>query len=553
MKLRSILEPGSTLWAIQRMQWKAIGIKEKDFYKPKIAVVNSSSSLSVCYIHLDSVSKKVQRAIKLAGGLPFEIRTTAPSDAITSVGKNARYILPSRDLVVNDIEVMVEGALLDGMVCLSSCDKTTPAHLMAAARLNVPTIVLPCGYQLGGELNGKDIDWQDVYEGVGAFKKGILPLRELKRMADVAICPPGVCPGLGTANSMHMVSEALGMSLPGSSPIRAGSEKLDYYAEMAGKQIIKLIKKNVCPRDIITPASIENAVRLVLAIGGSVNVVRHLAAIASEAELDIDVVSTFERLAEETCLITSVRPNGKHRIEDLERAGGTLAVLKQLSSKLNKQVLTVAGTTLEKILSDVNYIDREIIRPIDNPFKQTSGLLIIRGNLAPEGAIVKISGVPEKLMLFEGPSKVFEDEEEAFAHIKELNAGDVIVLRGLGPKGGPGTVFAASFVAALNGAELADKVAVVTDGELSGELRGLTVGQVMPEAAEGGPLSVVQAGDRIRIDLRLKKINLMISDQELKKRLAVWKPRRRKLKRSWLSMYAQLVQPISKGAILGTA
>ncbi|MEM3684078.1 MAG: dihydroxy-acid dehydratase [Conexivisphaerales archaeon] len=533
------------------MQWKAIGIRDEDFFKPKIAVVNSSSNLSVCYIHLDDVSKKVQEGIRQAGGLPFEIRTTAPSDAITSVGKNARYILPSRDLIVNDIEVMVEGALLDGMVCLSSCDKTTPAHLMAAARLNIPTIIVPCGYQLGGYLDNKEVDWQDVYEAVGAYKKSLIELHQLQRMTDVAVCGPGVCPGLGTANTMHMVAEALGMTLPGNSPIRAGSDKLFRFAYEAGQHVVKMVERSLLPRDVITPKSIENAVRLVQAIGGSVNVVRHLAAIATEAELDFDVVSCFERCAEDTYQLTSIRPNGKYRIEDLERAGGTLGVLKQLQSKINLDALTIAGLTVGELLSNIHGVDEEIIRPLDRPYKKEAGLTIVRGNLAPDGAIVKNSGVPQHMRRFRGPAKVYESEEEAFEHIRELKQGDVVILRGLGPKGGPGTVFAASFVASLNGAGLAEKVAVVTDGELSGELRGLTIGQVMPEAAEGGPLAIVENGDIVSIDLDKKRVDIMIGEDQIKERLSKWKPKQLKMKRSWLSIYAEVVQPISKGAVLG--
>lgn len=552
MNLRSVLEPGTTLWAIQRMQWKAIGIKDEDFDKPKIAVVNSSSNLSVCYIHLDEVSKKVQEAIRSAGGLPFEIRTAAPSDAITSVGKNARYILPSRDLIVNDIEVMVDGALLDGMVCLSSCDKTTPAHLMAAARLNIPTIIVPCGYQLGGYLDGESVDWQDVYEGVGAYKKNLISLAHLQRMADVAVCGPGVCPGLGTANTMHMVSEALGMSLPGSSPVRAGGEKLFQMASRSGEQIVSLVERNILPRDIITERSIENSVRLVQAIGGSVNVVRHLAAIATEADLDFDVVACFEKCAEGASQLTSIRPNGKYRIEDLERAGGVLGVMKQLSPQLNLDAMTVAGVSIGEVLSKVGQVDEEIIRPLHNPFKKEAGLTIVRGNLAPDGAIVKNAGIPPHMKFFKGSARVFESEEDAFNHINDFKPGDVAVLRGLGPKGGPGTVFAASFVASLNGAGLAEKVAVVTDGELSGELRGFTIGQVMPEAAEGGPLAVVSDGDMVSIDLEKKRVDIMISDEELKRRMTAWRPKRQKMKRSWLSIYSEVVQPISKGAVLGS-
>ncbi|HKM51475.1 MAG TPA: dihydroxy-acid dehydratase [Candidatus Bathyarchaeia archaeon] len=551
VKLRSAFEPGSWQWVLRREQWKAIGIKDEDFDKPKIAVVNTSSNISVCYIHLDEVSKAVQAAIREAGGLPFEIHTAAPSDAITSLGLDARYLMPTRDLVVNDIEVMVEGALLDGMVCLSSCDKTTPAHLMAAVRLNLPTIVLPCGYQLGGVLDSKPVDWEDVYEAQGAVRKGEMTLSYLQRMTDVAVCGPGVCPGLGTANTMHIVSEALGMSLPGGTPIRAGSPKLFEYARQAGKRIVQVVLEDLRPRDIVTERSIENSVRVVQAIGGSVNSVRHLCAIATEAELQMDVVSTFERLADDSVTLTSIRPNGLDRIEDLEAAGGTRAVMKQLSSKLNTDVKTVSGLSLSKVLEGVEIVNEQVIRPLSKPVRNEAGLIIIRGNLAPDGAIVKLSAVAREMFLFEGPARVYEDEYSAQSDTKNMKQNDVIILRGLGPKGGPGTVFVANFVAAVIGAGLGKKIAVVTDGELSGENRGLTIGQMMPEAAEGGPLAIIEQGDKIRIDINKRRIDLLAGDQVVKERLKNWKPKQRKLKRSWLSMYAELVQPISKGAVLG--
>jgi len=551
VKLRSIFEPGSWQWVLRREQWKAIGIKDEDFDKPKIAVVNSSSNLSVCYIHLDEVSKTVQGAIREAGGLPFEIRTAAPSDAITSLGLDARYIMPSRDLVVNDIEVMVEGALLDGMVCLSSCDKTTPAHLMAAVRLNLPTIVLPCGYQLAGVLDSKLVDWEDVYEAQGAVRKGEMALSYLQRMTDVAVCGPGVCPGLGTANTMHIVSESLGMSLVGGTPIRAGSPKLFDYARRAGKRIVQVVLEDLRPRDIVTERSIENAVRVVQAIGGSVNSVRHLSAIATEAELQMDVVRTFERLADDSVTLTSIRPNGHHRIEDMEEAGGTRGVLKQMSSRLNTDVMTVSGLRLSEILKEDCAINEQVIRPLSNPFRKEAGLIVIRGNLAPDGALVKLSAVARDMFVFEGPARVYEDESTALSDINNMKQNDVIFLRGLGPKGGPGTVFVANFVAAVIGAGLGQRIAVVTDGELSGENRGLTVGQVMPEAAEGGPLAIVEQGDMIKIDINKRRMDLLDGDEVIRKRLENWKPKPRKMKRSWLSIYAELVQPISKGAVLG--
>ncbi len=528
-----------------------MGISKEDFEKPKIAVVNSSSNLSVCYVHLDDVAKAVADSVRQAGGLPFEIRTAAPSDAITSAGRQARYIMPSRDLVVNDIEVMVEGALLDGMICLSSCDKTTPAHLMAAARLNLPTVVVPCGYQTGGLLGSDPVDFEDAYEAVGALRKGRIDLSRLEMMTEVAVCGPGVCPGLGTANTMHMLSEALGMALPGSTPIRAGSKRLYSFARAAGRRIVELVGEDLRPREIITPKSIENAVRVAQAIGGSVNCVRHLCAIATEAELDTDVISLFEKLADDSVLICSVRPNGPHRIEELEEAGGTLGVMRQLKRKLHTEAKNVSGLKLSQSLAKAVHVDEEVIRPLSKPFSRHSGLVIVRGNLAPEGAIVKASAVPESMWLFEGPARVYEDEEDAIREIDRIKPNEVVVLRWLGPRGGPGTVFAAAFVAAVNGAGIAQQIAVVTDGELSGLNRGLTVAQVMPEAAEGGPLAAVEPGDRVRIDLRRRRLDILVDKATLHKRLSSWRPRNNQPKRSWLSMYSQLVQPISKGAVLG--
>ena len=553
MNLRSNFERGSTRWAVRRAQWIAMGIAEEDFEKPKIAVVNSSSTLSVCYIHLDEVSRTVQQAIRESGGLPFEIRTAAPSDFITSGGLKARYLLPSRDLAVNDIEVQVEGACLDGMLLLSSCDKTTPAHLMAAARLNIPSIVVPCGYQLGGHCGGKEVDIEEVYKAVGTVSTGFMTIDELEDWTRVAIRGPGVCAGLATANSMHILAESLGMALAGTTPIRAGSRRLFEVAEAAGRQVMSLVRDNLLPRQILTVKAFENAVRVALAIGASVNTVRHLAATATEAELDIDVIKMLEQIGRETPQITNIKPNGDHRIEDLDAAGGTRGILFQLKDMLNLDVLTVGGTNLGTVLDEEIKIDAEVIRPCTNPFHPEPGLIVLRGNLAPDGAIVKLSAVPGAVKEFRGPARVFEDEDLAMDELAKgaVHPGDVVVLRMMGPVGGPGTVFACSFMAALAGAGLADRVAVVTDGELSGLNRGITIGQVMPEAACGGPLAIVQEGERILIDLGARTIRLDVSEDEIEHRLQSWKMPARSVRPGWLAQYAELVQPLSKGAVLG--
>ena len=549
--LRSNFERGSTRWAVRRSQWCSMGMSEEDFAKPKIAVVNSSSTLSVCYIHLDEISREVQKSIRERGGLAFEIRTAAPSDFITSAGKKARYLLPSRDLIVNDIEVMVEGACLDGMVLLSSCDKTTPAHLMAAARLNIPSIVVPCGYQLGGNCGGRDVDIEEVYKAVGTVATGNMTLDELESWTKVAIQGPGVCAGLATANSMHIMAEAIGMAAPGTTPIRAGSQKLLQAARAAGGAIVGLVNDGLTPRKIITAAAIRNAIRVAIAIGASVNVVRHLAAIATEAELDIDVVGLFESLGVNIPQIAQIKPNGPDRIEDLEAAGGTRAVQTRLRERLELNAITISGHPLSAVLEEPVTINEAVIRPIDRPFRQEPGLVILRGNLAPDGAIMKISAVPGALREFEGPARVFEDEDAALQELGQggIHPGDVVVLRMMGPVGGPGTVFACSMMAALVGAGLGDRVAVVTDGELSGLNRGITVGQVMPEAACGGPLAVVREGEIIRLDLERRRIDLQVND--LEERLKTWTPAERELRPGWLAIYSEIVQPIQKGAVLG--
>ena len=551
--LRSNFEEGSTRWAVRRAQWIAMGIPEEDFGKPKIAVINSSSGLSVCYQHLDEFSRLAQIAVKEANGLAFEINTIAPSDFVTSAGKKARYLMPTRDLMVNDIEVMIEGALLDGMIMLSSCDKTTPAHLMAAARLNIPAIIVPCGYQLGGECHGRDVDIEEVYKGIGTLLTGRMALNEMKDWTRCAIKGPGVCAGLATANSMHCMAEALGMALPKTTPVRAGSERLKKIIKMAGSKIMELVEDNITPRTILTKEAFQNAIRVAISIGCSVNTVRHLAAVSVEAGLDLDIVKMFEEEAFKFPQITQIRPNGPDRIEQFDKAGGTHAVMHQLKSYLNTGVQTVQNKMLSTILKEDFLVDDRYIRSVDNPFRKEPGLAIIRGNIAPAGAIVKLSGLDSENRIFTGPARVYEDEDLAMKELSKgnINHGDIVVLRMMGPVGGPGTVFACSFMAALAGAGLADSVAVVTDGELSGLNKGITIGQVMPEAACGGPLAIIEEGDTIVIDLDKRKIDLLISEEEYQVKLNNWRPAVRNLENNWLKFYADNVMPIEKGAVFG--
>jgi dihydroxy-acid dehydratase len=545
--LRSNFEPGTTRWAVRRAQWTAMGLSVEEQARPKIAIVNTSSKLSVCFAHLDDVARLVADAIREAGGLPLEIRTAAPSDFITSAGRKARYLMPTRDLIVNDIEAAVEGAVLDGMVLLSSCDKTTPAHLMAAARLDLPSVLVIGGYQRGGTHAGCSVDIDTVYESVGAVAAGRMTEGELGALADAAIQGPGVCAGLATANTMHCLAEALGMTVPGSAPTRANSERMLAKVAEAGALAVRLVEQGLSARRVLTREAIENAIEVALALGGSVNCVRHLAAVAAEAELDIDVVATFERKGRDAVQLAAIRPNGAHQVWDLDAIGGVQTVLRTLLPRLHGDALTVSGRTVAELAEDARPADGIVLREPQNPVAPEPGLIILRGSLAPHGAIVKVAGVGSARRQFSGPARVFAGEDDAIAALGDshIHPGDVIVLRGMGPRGGPGTVFAASFVAALNGAGLGGQVAVVTDGELSGLNHGLVVGQVMPEAADGGPLAGVQDGDRIAIDLDARRIDadpvrdgrpVRAGDPEAE--------------RGWLGQYAALVGPVQAGAVL---
>ncbi|MEX0730191.1 MAG: dihydroxy-acid dehydratase [Aquisalimonadaceae bacterium] len=553
MSFRSNFRPGCTRWAVRRAQWRALGLSEEDMHKPKIAVVNTSSDLAICYSHLDALAALVKDEIRAAGGLPFEIRTAAPSDFVTGAGRGGRYLMPSRELVVNDIEVMVEGAELDGMICLSSCDKTAPAHLMAAARLNIPSILVIGGYQSCGVFRDAPVDIEDVFEGVGEVMMDRLSLDDLITMTDSAVTGPGVCAGMGTANSMHIAAEALGMTLPGAAPVLGGSERMADNARQAARRIVGLVEEGMTPRKIMTPAAFANAVKVMLAVSGSVNALRHMQAVAREGEVEVDIYDLYDRLGPEIALLCAIKPNGPGRIDQLERAGGARAVMKRLQPLLDLDVTTVTGMTLADVLNETPAdIDSDVVASLDSPFAKGPALIILRGNLAPAGAIVKLGSTLAPDILFKGAAKVFESQEAAMAALEanELKPGTAVILRGLGPRGGPGVASASWFVAAVNGAGLGYDMAVITDGQLSGLNRGLTVGQVTPEAAGGGPLALVRDGDPITIDLAGRKLSLGITEQDFRARQAALPPFTPLAKSGWLALYESLVQPLSDGAVL---
>lgn len=553
MTLRSNFEPGTSRWATRRAQWRALGLTDEDMAKPKIAIVNSSSSLAICFSHLDEIAKRAKRAIERAGGVAFEVRTAAPSDFITSAGHRGGYILSARDLITSDIEVAVEGALLDGMLCLASCDKTGPGQLMAAGRLNIPTVIVACGYQPSGSYRGRHCDIEDVFLAAGHVASGDLTLGELTEMSENAVLGPGVCAGMGTANTMHIACEALGMALPGTTPVRANSTLMWDAVERASQRIVEMVAEDLRPRDILTPAAFANAVMTILSVSGSINSVKHLQAVAAEAECDVDVYGLFERLAGQVPLLTAIRPNGETAIEEFEDAGGARAVMKQLEAVLDTGALTLTGHTVGENLAGVTVAGEEVIRPASRALGRRPTIVLIRGSLAPGGGIVKLAVADDRTLEFTGPAAVYDSPDDALAavHRGEIKGGEVVVLRGQGPVGSPGMGMASRLVFALDGAGLTGQVAVVTDGQLSGLVnKGIVVGEVSPEAAAGGPLALVRDGDRIRIDVLGRTADLEVPAQELAGRRANLPGRPPSGEKGWLSVYERLVRPLPEGAVL---
>jgi dihydroxy-acid dehydratase len=554
--LRSNYEPGTSRWATRRAQWLALGLSDEDMLKPKIAIVNSSSQLAICFSHLDEIARQAKRAIEAAGGVAFEVRTAAPSDFITSAGHRGGYILSARDLITNDIEVAVEGAQLDGMLCLASCDKTAPGQLMAAARLNIPTIIVACGYQPSGSYNGEHCDIEDVFLAAGHVASGRLSVEELTKMSENAVLGPGVCAGLGTANTMHLACEALGMALPGSTPVRANSDRMWAAVGLAAQRIVAAVLAGLRPRDVLTPAAFRNAVTAILSVSGSINSVKHLQAVAAEAEADVDVYRLFETLADQVPLVTAIRPNGEAPIEDFEDAGGTMAVLRQLEPLLDGSALTMTGQSLAENLAGYQVPAPEVIRPLGRPLGRRPTIVLIRGSLCPDGGIVKLAVADDRRLEFTGPAIVFESPLEALDGVRAgaVSPGEVVVLRGQGPTGSPGMGMASQLVFALDGAGLTGQVAVVTDGQLSGLVnKGIVVGEVSPEAARGGPLALVRDGDLIRIDVPGRTADLDVPAEELAARAAAAEARPAtpgSQERGWLSIYARTVRPLPEGAVL---
>ncbi|QRP43708.1 dihydroxy-acid dehydratase [Amycolatopsis sp. FDAARGOS 1241] len=555
-ELRSNHPVGSPRWATTRTQWKSMGYTDEQIRRPKIAVVNSSSGLAPCFSHLDAIATAVWDSIDAAGGLAFEIRTVAPTDFIMAAGRGGGYVLSGRDLVSYDIEAVVDGAQLDGMVCLASCDKTTPGQLMAAARTDVPTLVIACGYHSCGALeSGRRVDIEDVFVDAGKLASGAISFEDLCAASDRAITSPGVCTGMGTANTMHIVAEALGMALPGTAPTRANSDTMWAAVRASGAAIMAAVEADRRPSTVMTRGAVRNAVAAVIAVSGSINAVKHLEAIAAELPGDLDVHGLFEELGRHVGPLAAVRPNGPSSIEEFDDAGGARAVLAQLGDVVDGSVVTVNGRTMAENLAGV-VVDPAVIRA--EPIRPESTIVVMRGSLCPGTGIVKLSVTETRARAFRGPARVYESAPAATAAIESggVQPGEVLVLRGLGVTGTPGMGMASSVVFALNGAGLSEQVAFVTDGQLSGLVnKGIVVGEVTPEGGVPGPLGVVRTGDEIAIDVPARTVELLVDPAELDRRLAeypatrppqTWPARRG----SWLGVYAGAVEPLDKGATL---
>lgn len=550
--MRSHHPHGSTRWATTRTQWRALGVTDDDLRKPRIAIVNSSSKLAPCFSHLDEIAVAVRESIAAAGGLGFEVRTVAPTDFIMAAGAGGGYVLSGRDLLSCDIEAVVQGAQLDAMVCLASCDKTTPGQLMAAGRIDIPTVIIPCGYQSCGAMDdGERVDIEEVFLHAPRVAAGTLALDDLCAMSDRAISSPGVCSGMGTANTMHIAAEALGMAPSGSAPVRANSDKMWEMVSRSGEIIMHAIKQDLRPRRIITDAALRNAVTAVLAVSGSINLVKHLQAVAVDAGTDVDVYRVFEELHGTVLPLSGIRPNGEHQIEDFEDAGGARALLAQLGDHVDHGALTITGSTVGENVEKVT-VDETVIRPASDPMGARTTIVLLRGSLAPETAIVKLSVTESRRLTFEGPARVFEDAPSAIEALTAgaVQEGDVLVVRGLGPRGTPGMGMASQVVFTAAGVGLTEQIAIVTDGQLSGLVnKGIVMAEVSPEGALPGPLRAVRDGDTIRIDVDARTVDLDVAPEQIEQRLSE-DPPTPDVPHGWLGVYAANVEPLHRGATL---
>ena len=524
--------------APHRALLKALGLTDSDIAKPFIGIANSYTTIVPGHIHLKHLAQAAREGILSAGGTPFEFNTIAVCDGIAMGHQGMRYSLPSRELIADSVEVMTQAHRLDGLILISNCDKITPGMLMAAARLDIPAISLTGGAMQSGTFTGEKVGVNTVFEAMGKVIANKLTPTDLQKLEDTACPGCGSCNGMFTANTMACLTEALGISLPGCATALATSAKKQRIAKQAGEQIVYLTKKNLTPSQILTPQAFENAAAVDMALGGSTNSVLHLSAIAKEAGTTLSLAK-YDEIGRKIPHLCSMVPRGPYDMEDLDNAGGIEAVMKELKKMLNVDALTVTGKTVAENFAKVEILNREVIRPLTNPVHQGGGIAILTGNLAPKGAVIKTVAVSPKMLKHDGPARVFDSETETVEAMRKklIQPGDVVVIRYEGPVGGPGMPEMLVPTATISGMGLSESVALLTDGRFSGATRGPCIGHVAPEAAVGGPIAVLRDGDIVEIDVPARQLNMQLSDDEIVKRLALWKPKAKKVTRGYLSRY----------------
>lgn len=547
------VKKGSTR-AAHRSLFYAMGYTEEELKKPLIGVVNAQNEIIPGHMHLDTIAKAVKYGILEAGGTPIEVPAIGICDGIAMGHNGMKYPLASRELIADSIEAVANGHAFDALVLIPNCDKIVPGMLMAAARLNIPTVVVSGGPMLPGRLNGKDISVSTVFEAAGRFESGQIDKNELAQIEHAACPGCGSCSGLFTANTMNCLTEVLGMGLPGNGTIPAAFNGARIaLAKHAGMAVIELLKKDIRPRDIMTLKAFKNAITVDMAIGGSSNTALHLPAIAHEAgvELPLDL---FDKISKKTPYLTKLSPGGTHHIIDLNEAGGISAVMHELDKLklITKSCLTVTGKTIGQTIKDAVVTRPDVIHPVDAPYRKTGGIAVLKGNIAPECSVVKESAVAEEMLKHTGPAKVFDSEDEAIAAIcgRKIEKGDVVVIRYEGPKGGPGMREMLNPTSVLAGMGLDKDVALLTDGRFSGATRGACIGHISPEAREGGNIALLQDGDIIEIDIPNRTLNVKLTDAELTERRKNWICPPPKVTSGYLARYAALVTSAATGAVL---
>jgi len=534
---------------------RACGLKNADLNKPFIGIANSFCEIVPGHMHLNKVAEKVKKAVRAAGGIPFEFNTIAICDGIAMGHTGMKYSLASREIIADSVESMVRAHCFDGLICIPNCDKIIPGMLMAAVRVNIPAIFVSGGPMAAGkDSKGNTVDLSSLFEGVAAYKVGKIDEARLYELECTSCPSQGSCSGMYTANSMNCLCEAIGMALPGNGTILAINPKRNKLYAAAGKQIINLIEKDLKPLDIITAESIDNAFMLDMAMGGSTNTVLHALAIANEAEIKYDL-ERINKISEKCPNICKVSPSSKWHVEDVDAAGGISAILKEISrikGLLNLNCPTVTGKTLGKNIARAKIKNTDCIHTIENAYSKTGGLSILRGNLAPSACVIKTAGVAEKMMKHSGPAVIFESQEDACDGILagKVKSGDVVVIRNEGPKGGPGMQEMLSPTSYIMGAGLGESVALITDGRFSGGTRGACIGHISPEASVGGPIGLLKNGDIIEIDIPAKKISVKLSDDELAKRKAQFVPPQPRITKGCLAKYASMATSADTGAVL---